>query len=747
MSHLQQTEYGRAQPLFQAELEAYYAQYPTDVSSVEAGLEQRLAQKPEASAFEKKRWVYEAVSQHCRVKLFHYCPFYYEVDTGSDRNLCGSAFPAIPGLGSWVMRTDPTGLEAEFDAWRLPYMERSILYTTMYADFAHNAMAVENVLKNGFAGMQKQAEAQLRAGVGNADFLRSAVAACQCVKTLGQRFTQEAERMLAEEVDPEAAKRLSRISVSAAKCPWQPAETFFEALNTLWYLKELANAVDSAGVAILGHVDRLLYPYYLRDIEAGRLTREEAQDLIYWFCSMIDTKWDLTRAIYGTNTSMNIGGCDRTGAPVFNDVTRMVVQAYLDLKLINPKLQARVPKEADPEYLQLISRVAASGLNVLSVFNDDVILKAQMRMDKALEDVRCYVNGGCQEVLLADTEFNSRAYCYLSPAKYLEMMLCPQKDGFFAQERIVPKELDGCTDFEELSDRVFANMALIIHAIAWHFNGFEARWPEHSPFPLMSATYEGCMRQGRDLTEGGAEYNDSSFALVGIGSFIDSMFAIRETVFKQKRYTLAQLVQMLQNNFEGCEEERLYLRNKVAKYGDDTEEINAFARDMLNRMAVAMAHMRNARGGLYEASVWSFYGYEWMKAGCGALPCGRLAGEHLSRGVNPAETTQTGITAMIHTFGQMDCSRFPQTAVSYFTLPIADSQGNVKLCESLIRYFVECNGSSADFDLLDGAAIQDALLHPEAHGDLVIRVCGYSARFVDLEPDMQKEIASRFTRL
>lgn len=746
MDSWKKTAFGREYADFRAEFAAWYALYPADVSAQEARLEARLTACPQANAFARKVWVYEEIAGNCPVKIFRHYPFYFEVVTGAPRNLLGSAFPPVSGLGSWVMRSDRSGLAEDFEAFRKPPMDAGILYSTLYADLAHNAAGVETILNHGFAGMRERAKAALAAGQGDADFLRAAIAACDCVARLGERFAQEAEVMLERETDESIRARLARIAVSARRCPLEGARTFFEALNTILYLKELGNVLDSAGVAILGHVDRLLWPYLQRDLASGEITPEEARDLLYWFCAFTDAKWDLHDAVYGTNTSINIGGCDRDGTPVFNPVTEWICAAYLDLRLVNPKLQARFAPGADDAYFALIARVASSGLNVLSIFNDRVIIQAQTRMGKALEDSRLYVNGGCQEVLLAETELNSRAICYLNPARYLEMLLLKNDDGFFARERILPPTLERCNDFAEFSRRVFRGLALIINAIAWHYNTFERRWPQNNPLPFLSATNLQCLERGRDLTQGGALYNDSSFALVGLSTFIDSMRAIERTVFEEKRFTLEQLCRMLRADFAGFEAERAYLQNRVDKYGSDDDSINAFARQMIDGVATAMADMPNARGGYYEASVWSFYGYEWMRQPCGASANGRHAGERLSRGINPSESTHTGIAAMIHAFSALDLTAFAQAAVAYFTLPLSLGKDDDALCEHLIRYFLEMGGSAADFDLLDESAIADALVHPEAHGDLVVRVCGYSARFVDLEPQMQREIAQRYQR-
>ena len=206
------------------------------------------------------------------------------------------------------------------------------------------------------------------------------------------------------------------------------------------------------------------------------------------------------------------------------------------------------------------------------------------------------------------------------------------------------------------------------------------------------------------------------------------------------------LTAMLRKNYEGCELDRLYLQNKIPKVGADTAQMNAFVRRVTQDIAESISWMPNGRGGRYEASIWSFYGYEWMKAHCGALPDGRLRGQSLSRGLNPSERTPAELSAILHTMDGVDYAQFPQSAVAYFCMPVSLADDNVQICAGLIRCFLACGGSAVDFDVLDSAAIADALEHPERHQQLVIRVCGYSARFVDLSREMQLEIAGRAQR-
>ena len=746
---MQKSQFAEKYNSFLKELDEHYGNSPENVSRQEQMLWDRLEQSPNASAMEKKAWVYHVIAQECDVKLFRHCPFYFEVVTGRIRNSVGAAYPPLPGLDSWVMRSDKTGFLERFQDWVKPYMDEDIIDSTMYMDCAHHGMGVEEVLNLGFSGIREKAQKRLAEvdGEKEKEFLESVISAQNSLILLTERFADLADEMLEGEDDPIIRKRLERISRSARKSPIYPAETFYEALNTFWYLREIGNTFEALGFAILGHLDRILEKYYVNDMKKGILTREEAKDLVTWFVAMTDARWDLNDTPYGTNTSLNIGGCDRNGKPVFNDITRFVIEAYMEYRFVNPKLQARFSPEAPEEYFERIGELAASGTNVLSVFNDEVLIKGETEKGKTIEDARLYVSGGCQETVLGGTEFGSRAFCYLNLTKYLLMMIFPEQYDFFEKERIVPLSMEYCRDFEEFYERVFYNLKLIVNAITWRYNGFESFWKNYNPCPLYSSTIEGCIQNAKDVSQGGAKYNGSAYAVSGTGTFIDSLYAIRKAIFEEKKISWERMKELLRTDFEGEEQIRQWLLNRLEKYGQDKDELEELTGNTYDDLAVTVSGMPNARGGQYEAALWSFYGYEWLKAKTGATPDGRKAGETLARGINPAEYVDTTIVQMVHSLSEVDLSKFPGTAVFYFEMPITLAGQDTRVFEYLIRYFLICRGNVFDFDVVDSAAMEDALEHPERHRNLVVRVCGYSARFVTLDREMQLEIANRAKRV
>ena len=240
---------------FKKESEEFYSTYPVDVSEIENELNQRY-EKEKVSAMVQKKWTYEAIAQKCKVKVFRYCPFYSEVITGRDRNSVAGAFPPIPGLGCWALRTHyPV---KEFDDWRKPYVERDLLFAEMMTDHSHHYADVERVLYDGFEKIRKEVSEMKAESTEEQEFKDSMLAACDAAITLGYKFSEEADRMLQTEKDDSVREQLIRIRDTAGRVPRLPAKTFYEALTSVWFTRELCTAMEGSGFAVMGHYDRIL---------------------------------------------------------------------------------------------------------------------------------------------------------------------------------------------------------------------------------------------------------------------------------------------------------------------------------------------------------------------------------------------------------------------------------------------------------------------------------------------------------
>ena len=734
---------------FFAECEAVYKTYPTDVYAMEDILNRRLAAQPDASSMRKKVWVYEVAAAHAAVHIFPASPFYAELDTGRERNSITTSFPPQPGLHCWLMKQYPAFTES-FLSWREHYEAHGVLNGCMFMDASHHYANCETVVEKGFAGIQAETRARLKASDLSAherDFLTCMDEVCEQVCRIADRFAQQAARMAALPEYAGDEQNLRRIAQTACRIPRQPAQTFYEALCAIWFTREICNALDGFGFAVIGHIDRLLGPFYTRDVKAGRLTPEEAQEMVDCFVSMTDARWDLSQELPGgTNADLVIGGCDRDGSIVCNDVTTMVINSFRKYRFANPKLQCRISARHPAAYFKQVGELAALGLNVLSVFNDDVIIRANEAQGKKPEDCRLYLAGGCQEILV-DHEVNSRAYTYLNLVQMLNGSLFPERwNEVFARDGFRFESACEAEDFETFYRIVMRNYQREIDFLAARYSKFGSNWKTINPSLLLSATHPSCIRKAKDVSEGGAEYNTDSFAVSGTGTVIDSLLAIRQAVYLDKIVTMDGLRRALQENFENDELLRQYLLHKAPKFCRDSEA-TAFGARVMRDFAARLSGQPNSRGGRFEASLFAFYSYSWFKDATCATADGRKRGTPLSRGVNPSESTAgVDIAALLDAQRQLDYTQFPGGAVIYMDIPLTTGGIAPEVFASVMRLFCENGGSIMDFNVVDVPTLLDAQKHPENHKNIVVRVCGYSALFHSLPRQMQDEVIARTQR-
>jgi pyruvate-formate lyase len=730
------------------EFSQFYSLYPIDMTKFDQQLERLYYENLGVSPYRVKSFIYRTAAELCHVHLFKYCPFYFEVITGRPRNSGTSGFPPESGVGAWMMRKNKH-IADDYKMWYNNYATEDIINTIMFVDFAHHCAGYDNVLQKGLAGIITEAKIELTKtkDLEEKEFLKAVIEGNQALIALCEKFSQKAREMLEKEEDEEVKQRLNCIAETAQRVPKNPPQTFFEALNTILLIREACISLDGIAVAVLGQLDRMLERFYLSDIQKGILTRDEAKDLITWFLVITDARFDYKNTTNGTNISVTIGGCDNNGKIVFNEVTKMIIEIYEEQGLVNPKLQARISKDHPNEYFRMLGKLVSIGSNVSSILNDDVIIPSQTMLGKNIKDCRVYAAGGCQEPILQNTEVNCRAYFYLNLLQVLNMTLFPEKFDIFRREGLKAPRLQW-NSFEEFYNDCFFILQQLCSKFAQRLNEFETIWPEYSPCPFYSSTIKDCVKNRKDVTAGGARYNNSSIALVGIGNFIDSLFAVKKAIFDNGVISMGELKKALTDNFQFDEDLRQYLLSRIEKYGQDTREINNFAKKIFNDVAKKSAGMKNSRGGMFEASLFTFFAYDWLKDNTGATPDGRLRGERLSRGISPAETT-TGVNIgkLFHTISEIDLEEFPGSGVIYLDMPLTLKQSSPDIYAHIIKCACQAGIIALDFNIVDRDILLKARENPDSYRSIVVRVCGYSAYFTALDNVVQDEIIDRIQRI
>jgi formate C-acetyltransferase len=741
-------------------MERYYGPRRLDRLHADAGhmarrarvfgeLDAFAAAHPSEPALLLKARNHEVLAEAFEPAVFRHSPFFFE--TGILPAECWGT-PRLPGLHTWMFErrvhlchdTPPFAHLRAF-AGANPAGPRIWTVNDVF-DFDHHCPGYTRILDGGFVGILTEIqEARNRADSSGLVFLEAAERSIRAMLRCAERFAEKAEAMLVGEDDPAVRANLRRIAESARRVPLLPPRTFYEGLAALLFVREAMAALEGIGVSVLGHLDRSLGALYEEDLASGRLTHEEAGDLLARWMLHTDVKFHVEdNAWPETSTCLELGGCDADGRPLLNNVTRLVVETHRQYGLINPKLNCRVSSASPPEYLDLLSEAVLAGHNHVAILNDDVLIPANVRMGKSERDARLYVNGGCQETMVEGCEHSAGAYYYFNLARVLDLAVQgpPELPPDFAPEAVAacPQKVEGAS-FEEFYQGFLAQLRVAMHTGARWLCEAAAQWPDVLPCPLLSATLSGCIAAGRDYTAGGAKYNPSGIALVGLGTVVDSLACIKRSVFTEGWLDLAALRHALATDWHGQEA----LRQRVLglpRFGRGDEEIDALAGRFSADLTTMVSTMTNERGGPYQASFFVYYAFAHMGALTRATPDGRHAGDPLSQGVAPGRLGSKGtLTDAIRGLSHIDFRDYPGNAVLDAQLP-AGRMAPAAL-SAVVRAFVGASAPTLQPNCVSVADLKDAKLHPERHRDLTVRISGLSARFVALAPAVQDEIIAR----
>ena len=728
------------------EFESYYAKMPFDTGRQQKQLDEWLNEKQYTYSYEKKALVYQAAAELCNVHVFHGSPFFFEIESGRERNTSQNGYPPGPGLEGWFTRKTQPMMD-DFQVWMKELEENDLVWGSVFVDMAHHTMGYERVLKEGFIGIERKALERLATEEDEKKkaYYRATLSMCQSMRQIAKNFADEARAQMEKEENPEYLENLKEIAQAAEVVPYHPANSFYEALCTILFIKEMAIDLEGVAVAVMGHIDRILYPFYERDIKDGTLTYEKAKNYMAHWLSHTDGRWDLYGNDFAsTNCSITIGGCDSQGNIIWNDITRMILEAYDENGFVNPKVQARVTLNHPKEFIEKCANMVIKGENIFSFLNDDVIIQSNVKMGKKLEDARLYSAGGCQEPVLDDKEFNSRAFIYISLPQLVNLFMFGDLQKLFKDKCGYSISDKKYTTFEEFYDEYIQCLSILYQALVTRVNHYEKGAAEYNPCILISSTLEGCLECGKDMMEGGTVYGSTSIPLVGVGTAINSLLAIQQLVFDEKKLTLDEYTELLESDYTADQRMRDYIVNKCPKYGDGKAATENFASRVFADIARVTSGYENARHGKYEASLFVFYLFDWMKNHLKATPDGRLAGNRLSRGMNPTELSGiSNVANILSTVQNIDMTDFPGAGVIYLEMPLSTTTIDQKYVEETIRAFIRVGGSALDLNLLDGEKLRKAKENPEEYKHIVVRVCVFSAYFTSLDPEIQDEVIGR----
>ncbi len=585
------------------------------------------------------------------------------------------------------------------------------------------------------------------------DFYRAVQIALAGIIAYAENLSREASRLAALEPYPDQRENLQKIAEVCAQVPAKPARTFREAINGLWIMQVAIHA-ESINMAMSpGRLDQVLWPWYQRDLAAGRLTTEEALELIGCLWLKLNDNTNLVPETAeelfggaGTVPAVTLGGVDQDGRDAVNDLTYLMLRVTELLKTRDPSVNARYDFEANSRtYLERVASVIASTKAVPALYNDRAAIATLVRQGIPLEHARDYAIIGCVELAVAGRSYDASSSIMLNLASALELALYAGRRPVTGDERIGPDtgEPGTFSDFEEFWQVFRKQLAWLIGQAVELNEQLGRSHQELLPTPLLSALFEGPFGKGRDLIRGGALYNSSGATHIGFADTVDSLSAIEQAVFVDRRFSFERLLKGLRDNFANDAELHAYLVNKTPKYGTENPAAQKNAERLLGFLFETYQGYTNYRGGRYRPAYWTMTNHAGQGKLCGALPNGRKANQVFASGITPVSQAATGLAGCLNAVAAIDPELIPGGEAFNLKYPEVESADDLKRFADAVEVYFRRGGLHIQFNIMDYQMLLAAKARPDDYPELLVRVSGYSAYFKDLNEAMKDEIITR----
>ena len=676
-----------------------------------------------------------------------------------------------------------------------------------YNGVGHVTVKYEEVLAIGYEGIIAKAQKELdESNVGDGDyakksrFLEAVILSCQAVIDYAHRYAELAEQMAYQCQDPTRKQELLQIASNCTRVPEKGARNFYEACQSFWFVQQLIQ-IESSGHSISpGRFDQYMYPYYKEDIDKGVITREFAQELI-------DCIWvkmnDLNKcrdeesakgfAGYSLFQNLIVGGQNKYGEDVTNDLSFMCIEASKQVFLPQPSLSIRVWNGSPHELLMKAADLTRTGIGLPAYYNDEVIIPALQNRGLTLEDAREYNIIGCVEPQKSGKTNGWHDAAFFNMCRPLELVFANGMDKG-VQVGIQTGDVTKMNTFNEFYDAYKKQMEYCISLMVNADNAIDVAHAERCPLPFLASMVDDCLTRGLTAEQGGAVYNFTGPQGFGIANMADSLYAIRKLVYEDKKVSMETYKEALAWNYDkGLDEKTVAdmsemilkgmqdagmtvnedtakavlqtvmrlkpsdeqiqkftelhdMIDEVPKFGNAIDDVDYFARDVAYTYTRPLQKYHNPRGGQFHAGLYPVSANVPLGGQTGATPDGRYAHTPVADGVSPsAGKDVNGPTAAATSVSRLDhfiVSNGTLFNQKFHPSALAGREGLEKFV-ALIRTYFDQKGMHMQFNVVDRATLIDAQKHPEKYAHLVVRVAGYSALFTTLSRSLQDDIIRR----
>ncbi len=680
-------------------------------------------------------------------------------------------------LPFWEGKTVADSITPQLDEAQLKggSLGKKVYMTNLYhfAGVGHYVMDYERLMKIGLDGMIEEAEESLKKNADSAEFLEAMIISLNASKDYIMRYSCLAKEMAEVEANEKRKAELVAISDNCKAIAGGVPQTMWQALQ-LWNFVTTIALIESNGHSVsYGRMDMWLYPFYKADMQRGNVTKEFEQELLE--CAFIkcgnpsklrdkgSTKVRNGRGWGGE--SLTVGGVDKDGNDATNDLTFMLLEASVHTRMMDPWMCVRIHEKTPYELKVKAVECIRAGYGHPKLFNDQAAIPVMLGKGMSIEEARCYEVVGCVEPDLAGKEYGYHDAAYMNIAKVMELTLnggkcigcskdCKVYDRCAGKgETLAPNYGDLTTykSIDEVLDAFNRQTAYWVEKMCRNINCIDRAHSAVKPLPYASAFFEDCVESGKELNAGGAKYNFTGPQASGIATCADILSTVKQLVFDEKKYTGKELLAAVENNWEGYE--ALYAlvnSEKVHHFGNDDDYADDLFKAVFDIYCNNVAHRKNERGGEFCPGVYTVNANVGLGMDLKASLDGRKDYEPISDNLGPVHTLAgshdiLGPTAIANSVTKVDHTKATNGTLLNWKFPpecVTGIEGRENLVNFITAYF-DKKAMHCQFNIMSSAMMRDAMKHPEKHKDMLVRVAGYSAYFVELSVPLQMDLIRR----
>jgi pyruvate formate-lyase/glycerol dehydratase family glycyl radical enzyme len=593
------------------------------------------------------------------------------------------------------------------------------------------------------------------------NFYKAVRISLEGVMLYARHLSEEAASQAAREPEPGRKAELENLARICAKVPAGPAESLEEAVNSMWITWVACHMENTNAGLSIGRVDKWLQPYFLADMakcaddEARQAMIKRAVELVGCFFTRctdhLPQVADLGNQLFGGSSSdqaITLGGVLEDGSNAVCDMTYIILKIAEILRLRDPNLNARYYPGVNSEaYLRRLCEVNMLTGSTPSIHNDKAVNAALEHQGFAPEDARDWSATGCVEPTSSGRHFGHTNCMMFSLVAPLEMAFY---NGFhpLTGEVIGPRtgEVSTFDTFEKFYEAYLTQVRYLAGQSVACNNLFGETHRYVRPTPYLSSLVQGCLDKGKDVVQGGAKYNSSGVALIGLADVVDSLVAVKKLVYEEKRVSFETLLDALRKDFEGHQELHTRIVNRVPKFGSGDPETTGMAQGLINWLYDLYQSFPQYRQGHYTTGFWSMSNHVAFGVLSGALPSGRHRCKPFTPGITPAPGTRDTLLQNIQTVASLDPLKMPNN-IAFNVKVVPDPRDTpeqaLATMTAYAKTYFDSGGMQMQFNVVSTETLRDAMEHPENYRNLMVRISGYNAYFVELNRDLQLELIER----